>query len=75
MPPDYVPCPPPPTMDSYEQLLNRLRDIDLASQIGSILSWDQEVIMPKAAAESRAEHLAWISKTVHERLPILELES
>ena len=45
-----------------------IRDIDLASQIGSILGWDQEVIMPKAAAESRAEHLAWISKTVHEKI-------
>ena len=68
MQPDYVPCPPPPAMDSYEELLNRLRDIDLASQIGSILGWDQEVIMPKAAAESRAEHLAWLSKTVHEKI-------
>ncbi len=68
MQPDYVPCPPPPPMDSYEELLNRLRDIDLASQIGSILGWDQEVIMPKAAAESRAEHLAWLSKTVHEKI-------
>ena len=27
--------------------------------------------MPEAAAESRAEHLAWISKTVHEKFTIL----
>ena len=68
MPSDYVPCAPPSSMDSYGELLNRLRDIDIASQIGSILGWDQEVIMPEAAAESRAEHLAWISKTVHEKV-------
>ncbi|DAC43685.1 MAG TPA: carboxypeptidase M32, partial [Candidatus Poseidoniales archaeon] len=63
-----MPCAPPSPMDSYGELLNRLRDIDIASQIGSILGWDQEVIMPEAAAESRAEHLAWISKTVHEKI-------
>ena len=68
MPSDYVLRAPPPLMDSYGELLIRLREIALASQIGSILGWDQEVIMPQAAAESRAEHLAWISKTVHEKI-------
>ena len=55
-------------MQNYSELLSHLREIDLANQIGSLLGWDQEVIMPKNGAESRAEHLAWISKTVHEKI-------
>lgn len=55
-------------MQNYSDLLSHLREIDLAGQIGSLLGWDQEVIMPKNGAESRAEHLAWISKTVHEKI-------
>ena len=55
-------------MGAYEELLARLKDIDLVGQIGSLLSWDQEVLMPPKAAPLRAEQLAWISKTSHERL-------
>ena len=55
-------------MNAYEELLSRMKDIDLIGQIGSLLSWDQEVLMPPNAAPIRAEQLAWISKTSHERL-------
>ena len=55
-------------MTAYEELLIRLKDIDLIGQIGSLLSWDQEVLMPPKAALLRAEQLAWISKTAHEGL-------
>ena len=55
-------------VSAYEELLSRLKDIDLIRQIGSLLSWDQEVLMPPKAAPLRAEQLAWISKTGHERL-------
>ena len=55
-------------MSAYEELLTRLKDIDLIRQIGGLLSWDQEVLMPPKAAPLRAEQLAWISKTAHERL-------
>lgn len=55
-------------MGAYEELLVRLKDIDLIGQIGSLLSWDQEVLMPPKAAPLRAEQLAWISKTAHQRL-------
>ena len=50
-------------VSAYEELLTRLKDIDLIRQIGSLLSWDQEVLMPPKAAPLRAEQLAWISKT------------
>ena len=55
-------------MSAYESLLVRLKEIDLIGQIGSLLGWDQEVMMPPSAAPLRAEQLAWISKTAHERL-------
>ena len=55
-------------MNAYQELLERIKDIDLIGQIGSLLSWDQEVLMPPKAAPQRAEQLAWISKTAHERL-------
>jgi len=55
-------------MEAYGELLGRLKDIALIGQIGELMSWDQEVLMPPKAAALRAEHLAWISKTGHERL-------
>mgnify|MGYP001156880588 FL=1 len=55
-------------MDAYDELLARLKDIDLIGQIGGLMSWDQEVLMPPKAAALRAEQLAWVSKTGHERL-------
>lgn len=54
-------------MQLYDELLERLKDIDLISQLGSLLGWDQEVLMPPEAASSRAEQLAWISKERHTR--------
>jgi carboxypeptidase Taq len=55
-------------MGAYEELLGRLKNIDLIGQIGGLVSWDQEVLMPPKAATLRAEQLAWISKTGHELL-------
>ena len=54
-------------MNNYDELLERLKDIDLISQLGSLLGWDQEVLMPPRAATLRAEHLAWVSKEGHTR--------
>ena len=54
-------------MSAYDELLERLKDIDLISQLGSLLGWDQEVLMPPRAAALRAEHLAWVSKEGHTR--------
>ena len=60
-------------MGAYEELLMRLKDIDLIGQIGSLLSWDQEVMMPPKAALLRADQIAWVSKTAHERLTDSEI--
>ena len=55
-------------MDAYEELLARMKGMDLISQIGSLVSWDQEVMMPPKAAALRGEQLSWISKTGHEKM-------
>ena len=55
-------------MDTYDERLERLKDIDLVNQIGGLLGWDQEVLMPPKAAKLRAEQLSWISRTGHEKL-------
>ena len=55
-------------MNTYDELLERLKDIDLVNQIGGLLGWDQEVLMPPKAAKLRAEQLSWISRTGHEKL-------
>ena len=40
-------------MDAYDELLEILKDIDLMSQVRSLLGWDQEVLMPPKAATLR----------------------
>ena len=37
-------------MDAYDELLERLKDVDLIGQIGGLMGWDQEVLMPPKAA-------------------------
>tara|TARA_Y100001954_G_scaffold102816_1_gene111882 strand:- start:575 stop:2110 length:1536 start_codon:yes stop_codon:yes gene_type:complete len=54
-------------MDAYDELLNLLKDIDLTSQVRSLLGWDQEVLMPPNAARLRGEQMAWISRELHDR--------
>ena len=49
--------PPRIPMDEYEELMERLKDIALVRQVGGLLSWDQEVLMPPKAAALRAEQL------------------
>ena len=55
-------------MNAYDELLERLKDIDLVNQIGGLLGWDQEVLMPPKAAKLWAEQLSWISRSGHENL-------
>jgi carboxypeptidase Taq len=55
-------------MNAYDELMARLKDIDLISQVGGLVGWDQEVMMPPKAAGLRAEQLSWISRTGHEMI-------
>lgn len=52
---------------AYEELGERLRHAALLGSVGALLSWDQETMMPAAAAEFRAEELATVARLAHER--------
>ena len=45
-------------MNAYDELLARLKDIDLVGKIGGLLGWDQEVLLPPKAAALRSETLS-----------------
>ena len=40
-------------MDAYDELLERLKDIDLIGQIGGLMGWDQEVL-------AHCEGIRWV---------------
>ncbi len=54
------------SMEKVQQLKAHMADIVRLNQIAALLGWDQQTMMPPGAAESRAEHLATISKIAHE---------
>lgn len=52
---------------TYDQFLQRVRDIRIASAIEAVLDWDSETYMPKRGAAHRAEQLALIAGVAHEK--------
>jgi carboxypeptidase Taq len=58
----------PNPSQSYEALLTELREISLLSSTASVLSWDQQVLLPPKGAQYRGDQLAYIAKLSHERL-------
>jgi len=52
---------------AYTELTGRLREAGVIDSIRSLLSWDQEVLMPDKASASRADQLAWLARTHHEK--------
>ena len=59
--------------EAYDALMGRMRELDVIGQIGGLLGWDQEVMMPPKAAKLRAEQMAWISKEGHARMTAPEV--
>ena len=59
--------------EAYDALMVRMRELDVIGQIGGLLGWDQEVMMPPKAAEMRAEQMAWLSKEGHTRMTDAEV--
>ncbi|WP_420126184.1 carboxypeptidase M32 [Longimicrobium sp.] len=51
----------------YAQLLAELRELAVLNSINSTLGWDQEVVMPPAAAALRGEQAAVLSTLIHDR--------
>ncbi len=50
---------------AYETLIERLKEIYLVGEIGALLGWDQEVMMPASGTASRADAFAWLSGRSH----------
>jgi carboxypeptidase Taq len=52
----------------YEQLLEYNKELAIISSAGSILHWDMETKMPPKGVELRSQQLAFIQKTIHQKL-------
>ena len=53
-------------LETYTQLLARLKEITHLARAGAVLGWDQQCYMPPGGAEERAEEFAVIGKFTHE---------
>jgi carboxypeptidase Taq len=59
---------PEPTRALYAEVLEQIREIYQLTSIGSLLGWDQQVMMPPKAAPLRAAQSAALTGIVHDRL-------
>ena len=55
------------TNSAYDTLLDHLKTTSALEQIGGILMWDQEVMMPRKGNAQRAEQNAALEATLHAR--------
>jgi carboxypeptidase Taq len=54
-------------MNSLDRLKERTREISHLGSAAAVLGWDQQCYMPPGAAAARADHLATMSKLIHEK--------
>lgn len=54
-------------MNAYSDLMAFQRDTEALSQIMGRLGWDQETVMPRGAADQRAEEMAALEGVLHGR--------
>jgi carboxypeptidase Taq len=59
--------------DRYTALRGRLRELAALNSALNLLGWDQETMMPPAAAATRAEELSLLSRMAHKRATSDEL--
>ena len=52
---------------AYAELRRELRESELLGSVLSLLSWDQETMMPPAGTPLRAEQSGLLSQLIHER--------
>jgi carboxypeptidase Taq len=51
---------------SYEELISRVRETSTLGSTASLLSWDQETMMPPGGVEHRARQMSQIAGLVHQ---------
>ncbi len=54
-------------MNHIDPIVKILRNIDTLRQISSVLSWDQETMMPKDSIDARANQLETLSGLMHDQ--------
>jgi carboxypeptidase Taq len=52
---------------TYDNLIKLVRDAHVLGATAALLSWDQEVMMPKRGVKYRSEQLAMLARLHHER--------
>ena len=61
--------------DMYQQLVNKLEERSRLGGVMATMHWDQEVIMPKAAAENRSKQMAALAGVLHDKSVDVEIGS
>ena len=54
-------------MGEYEELMAFQRDTEALAQVAGRLSWDQETMMPRGAADQRSDECAAMEAVLHQR--------
>lgn len=54
-------------MTAYDDLMRYVRETEALGQVAGRLGWDQETMMPRAAAPQRAEEMAAMEGVIHAR--------
>ena len=55
------------TKDVYKELVLKLEERSRLGGVMATMHWDQEVIMPKAAAENRSKQMASLAGVLHKK--------
>ena len=63
---ENMPSNPMRTSSQLNPIISDLKAIDTLRQISSVLSWDQETMMPPNAIDSRSNQLAAIAGLIHD---------
>lgn len=58
----------PRCLQDYESLCHKLREISTLGGIGGLLQWDEAVMMPAGAAESRGKQKSVLAGVVYEKV-------
>ena len=54
-------------VQAYDELIRRIKEINLLRNCEGVLGWDQQTYMPPKASAYRADQLALLSGLIHER--------
>jgi len=55
--------------EAYDALMERMRELDVIGQIGGLLGWDQEVMMPPNTVRFE-HHSRIVSRSLHLEPPL-----